>query len=93
MKGGKAYFLQQLQIIYIAFVVMANKRAKECGDSPGGCRYFGSIMKHWIKYQQVSMDEYAAPFRPAGDRAAVCPGNDSISRNGHQGTKLENSQA
>lgn len=26
---------QQLQIIYIAFVLMANKRAKACGDSPG----------------------------------------------------------
>lgn len=87
MKGRKKdYFSQQLQIIYIAFVVIANKRAKEYGDSPGGCNYFGSITKHWIKDQQVSMDEYAAPFGPALDRAAVCPGNDSISGNGHQGT-------
>lgn len=37
IKGEKKIncFSQQLQIIYIAFALMANKRAKECGDSPG----------------------------------------------------------
>lgn len=53
----------------------------------------GSIMKHWIEYQHVGMDESAAPFRPAVGRAALCPGNDVIIRNRPQGPRLETSKA
>lgn len=83
-------FSQQLHIIYIAFVLMANKRAK--GQLRVAVIIPVSIIRHRIKYQHVSMDESAAPFRPAVVRAAVCPGNDSVSRNGPQGPRPENSK-
>ena len=68
----------------------ANKRAK--GQLRVAVIIPVSLMRHWIKYQHVSMDESAAPFRPAGGRAAVCPGSDSVSRTGPQGPRPENSK-
>lgn len=54
------------------------KEQRSVGTAQGGCNYSGSLMKYPFEYQHVSMDESAAPFRPAVGRAALCPGNDSI---------------
>lgn len=52
-----------------------------------------SIMKCRSERQNVRMDEPAAPCIPEVGRAALCSEQDSVSKSGSQGLKLETSWA